>query len=214
MAAPRELQAIYFADPMCSWCWGFAPTIEAVRAEHGDRLPIRPVMGGLRPGTDRPMTEAEKQDVKSHWEHVHEASGQPFDFSFFDREGFIYDTDPAAWAVVAARALDPSLELAFLERVQRAFYAENRDVTKVELLSDLASETGLDREAFLSLLRSDEVRHDTLRDYATSQQAGIRGFPTLLVGPNREGAYIVLTHGYRGPGELMEVLGEVLKSLG
>ena len=27
------LHFIYFADPMCSWCWGFAPVIEKIAAE-------------------------------------------------------------------------------------------------------------------------------------------------------------------------------------
>jgi len=91
---------IYFADPMCSWCWGFAPVIDAIRERFGRDLPIRLIMGGLRPGTTKPMTEAAKRTTREHWEHVHEASGQPFDFTFFEREGFVYDTEPAAKAVV------------------------------------------------------------------------------------------------------------------
>jgi len=31
---------VYFADPMCSWCWGFAPAIEALAEVRGDTLPI------------------------------------------------------------------------------------------------------------------------------------------------------------------------------
>ena len=88
------LHLIYFADPMCSWCWGFSPVIEAVRERFGPSLPIRLMLGGLRPGTTEPMTEGSKREICEHWEHVHEASGQPFDWSFFDREGFIYDTEP------------------------------------------------------------------------------------------------------------------------
>jgi len=42
---------IYFADPMCSWCWGFAPVIAQVRERYGEALPVRLVLGGLRPGT-------------------------------------------------------------------------------------------------------------------------------------------------------------------
>ena len=48
---------IYFADPMCSWCYGFWPVIAAVQAAFGETLPIRLVMGGLRPGTTEVMTE-------------------------------------------------------------------------------------------------------------------------------------------------------------
>ncbi len=205
--------AIYFADPMCSWCWGFAPSIRAIRDRYGHGLPIRLVMGGLRPGTDQPMTEAARQEVRHHWEHVQQASGQPFDFGFFDRETFVYDTDPAARAVVAVRREDPLLEASFFDRVQRAFYAENQDVTQPQTLADLAAEQGLDRDLFLARLASEEVRQETWQDYQLSQQAGIRGFPTLLVGPNADGAYVLVTHGYRGPRDLMPALQEVVKRL-
>jgi len=100
---------IYFADPMCSWCWGFAPVIEAIRQRFGDALPIRLMMGGLRPGTTKPLDEAGKRTIREHWEHVHEATGQPFDFRFFEREGFIYDTEPASRAVVVVRRSCSSL---------------------------------------------------------------------------------------------------------
>jgi len=78
---------VYFADPMCSWCWGFSPVITAIRQHHGADLPIRLVMGGLRPGTKEPMSEASKREIRGHWEHVEAASGQPFDYGLFDRDG-------------------------------------------------------------------------------------------------------------------------------
>ncbi|MFA5601454.1 MAG: DsbA family protein, partial [Phenylobacterium sp.] len=56
---------IYFADPMCSWCYGFGPVMDQVAARYGERLPIQLVMGGLRPGTDRPMTPEARAELLS-----------------------------------------------------------------------------------------------------------------------------------------------------
>ncbi len=89
---------IYFADPMCSWCYGFSPVLDDIRHAFGRALPIRVVMGGLRPGTDTPMTEAAKLEIAGHWRHVHDATGLPFNPAGMAREGFLYDTDPAARA--------------------------------------------------------------------------------------------------------------------
>ncbi|MDR3511909.1 MAG: DsbA family protein [Caulobacteraceae bacterium] len=197
---------IYFADPMCSWCWGFAPTIAAVRERYGDILPIRVIMGGLRPGTEEPMTEAAKQSMRPHWGHVTEASGQPFDYGFFDREDFVYDTDPAARAVVVVRRARPELALDFLERTQRAFYAENRDVTDPQVLGDLAAEFSLDRDAFLADHASETSKEETWRDYATSQRAGVTGFPTLIGGPGAEGAYGIVAQGFQPPGAVLGII--------
>lgn len=100
MAGPH---LIYIADPICSWCWGFSPVIQAIQQCFADTLQIRLVMGGLRPQTTKPMDEAAKRKTRLHWEQVHAASGQPFDYAFFERHGFVYDTDPAARAVVVVR---------------------------------------------------------------------------------------------------------------
>jgi putative protein-disulfide isomerase len=188
---------IYFADPMCSWCWGFAPVIRAIQERWGEDLPVRVVMGGLRPGSDRPMTASAKAEVRQHWEHVAEASGQPFDLGFFEREGFVYDTDPAARAVVAARATAPERALDFLERTQAAFYAEGRDVTTEAVLGEVAAETGLEREAFLERWRSPDTQEETWRDYAISRRTGVTGFPTMVAGPDAGGTYALVTQGFQ-----------------
>ena len=197
MATPH---LIYFSDPMCSWCYGFSPVIEDIRRAFGRALPIRVVMGGLRPGTETPMTEEAKLEIADHWTHVQEATGLPFDGSGMSAPGFIYDTDPAARAVVVARRDGEEMAQAYLTRAQRAFYAEGRDVTTAQVLGDLADELGLDREPFLAAWSSETAKQETWRDYAISQRAGVTGFPTLVAGPNAEGVYGVVTRGF-APGE-------------
>lgn len=203
---------IYFADPMCSWCWGFAPTMQTVRARYGDILPVRLIMGGLRPGADTPMTDKSKAEIRPHWGHVTEASGQPFDYGFFDREDFIYDTDPAARAVVVVRSLAPEQALNFLERAQRAFYAENRDVSDPRVLADLAGEFGLDRNTFLAAHASQEAKDETFRDYAVSQRAGVTGFPTLVGGPDANGVFSVIARGFQPPATVIGIIDHWLAS--
>lgn len=208
-----EPHLIYFADPMCSWCYGFSPVIDQIRQAYGRALPIRVVMGGLRPGTNTPMTEDAKRQVVGHWSHVHEASGLPFDPAVLDREGFIYDTDPAARAVVVVRREGQELAARYLAAAQRAFYAENRDVTSGEVLADLAEEFGLDRVAFLDAWNSEEAKQETWRDYAVSQRAGVTGFPTLVGGPNEQGVYGVVTRGYAPGEQVLAVLKAWISSI-
>ena len=194
--SPTTKHLIYIADPMCSWCWGFSPVIEAIHQRFGDTLPIRLVMGGLRAGNTKPMTEKDKVYIRGAWERVGAASGQPFDFALFGREGFIYDTEPACRAVVVMRRQNPAEALAFKARVSRAFYAEGRDTTNPDVLADLAAEHGSDRAAFATGLASPEARNETFRDFLTCQESGIGGFPTLLAGQGKDG-YAVVTNGFQ-----------------
>jgi len=195
-ATPDGLHFIYFADPMCSWCYGFAPVIGALAQRFDGRLPVRTVMGGLRAGNTAAMTEKDREYIRGAWTRVGEASGQPFDFSFFDREHFVYDTEPACRAVVTMRRLAPENVLAYKARVSRAFYGENRDTTDVKVLAALATEFGEDADRFELEMLSAEARNETFRDFLTSQQAGVKGFPLLAAGTEADG-YALVTSGFR-----------------
>lgn len=204
---------IYFSDPMCSWCYGFSSVIEDVVRAYGAALPVRVVMGGLRPGTTTPMKPEARREIAGHWTHVHEASGLPFDPAVLEREGFVYDTDPAARAVVIARRESQELALRFLGATQRAFYAENRDVTSADTLGDIASDFGLDRSAFLEAWASEDAKKETWSDYALSQRAGVTGFPTLVGGPNEHGVYGVVTRGYAPGEQVLDVIRTWISSI-
>jgi len=187
---------LYIADPMCSWCWGFSPVIDALRDHFSCELSMRLLMGGLRPGTTEPMSKPMKADISGHWKHVQKVSGQPFDLSFFDRTGFVYDTEPACRAMVTVRRLEPDLVFDFLRKVQEAFYAQNRDVTDPRVLADIAEGSGVDREQFTVEFQTEETIRETWKDFETSRRLGVTGFPTLLIG-SEEGGYEVITAGYR-----------------
>lgn len=208
---PDGLHLVYFADPMCSWCWGFSPAIEAIRERYGKNLPVRLVMGGLRPGTREPMNEAAKASTRSHWEHVHAASGQPFDFGFFARERFVYDTEPASRAVVLARRGGEARDFAYLRRAHQAFYAEGRDVTDPGVLADLAGELGFERDAFLTALASDELAQETRQDFTVTHGAGIEGFPTLIAGTGADSGYALVTHGFQPAERVLPALDRWLQ---
>jgi putative protein-disulfide isomerase len=201
-----EKTLIYFADPMCSWCWGFQPVMSKIR-ERVDGLAETVIfVGGLRPFTDHAMTEKDKGYVRNHWNHVFEASGQPFDFAFFERENFVYDTEPACRAVVAARRMDEGKSHPMLDRLHRAFYAECQDTTDPEVIANLATEIGLDRDAYKVAFEDESSRQETLAEFQYTQRSQINGFPTL-VGVTEGRRPVALTMGFR-PWEAMEPIVE------
>jgi putative protein-disulfide isomerase len=171
----------YFADPMCSWCWGFSPVIESVRETYRERMKIALVLGGLRPGETVPMTAAGREDILHHWQQVHARTGQPFRFEHALPEGFVYDTEPASRAVVTVGGLDPELIFPLFKAIQTAFYAEGRDVTQAGVLAALAATLGIDIDAFMLAFDSDAARARTKAHFRQARQAGVRGFPTLIL---------------------------------
>ena len=101
---------IYIADPMCSWCYGFGPELVTLLNGLPD-VPLEIVVGGLRANNTKLMDEELKTTLLSHWRHVEEASGLPFSDKVLSDAGFIYNTEPACRAVVAARMLAPAATL-------------------------------------------------------------------------------------------------------
>lgn len=194
MYESSDKSLIYFADPMCSWCWGFAPVIQQVRDTFED-LPIQMFMGGLSPGNTQIMDEASKQEIRKHWQHVQQASGQPFDFDFFKRTDFIYDTEPASRAVIACFRMDSSKALAFLKHLQQSFYQFNLDITSPEQLLLQAQTFGLEKDEFKRLLNDPETSRITQLSFDYARHLKVSGFPTLI--GQTPVAHTVLTRGYQ-----------------
>lgn len=184
----------YFADPMCSWCWGFAPVIGAIIETYEDRLQLALVMGGLRPGTIEPVTQQFREEILLHWHEVQRRTGQAFTFEGAMPEGFVYDTEPASRAVVVVAELKPSARFLFLKAVQAAFYVEQQDVTRPETLAALAHDQNIDKTQFLERFESEDVVRKTRMHFDQTQQAGIRGFPAAIL--QNEAGFTMLTYGY------------------
>jgi putative protein-disulfide isomerase len=203
-SAPAARRLLYFADPMCSWCWGFSPVMDAIARACAGLVPIRLCAGGLRAGETRPMDDRSRAYVRHHWEQVAAQTGQPFDFGFFDRAHFVYDTEPACRAVVAMRNLAPDAALAYLAAVQRAFYAENRDATREDDLARVAAPFASPDE-FRTVFRAPEMHEATQADFRLTHGLGIQGFPTVLLQDGRQ--LTALTTGWQPFEVLAEPLG-------
>lgn len=191
---------VYVGDPMCSWCWGFAPEIEGLASSY----PVEVIVGGLRPG---PMAQ-ELDDqmagfLRHHWVEIAKRTGQPFDTSFLDRrDGWRYDTEPAAIAVTVMREMSKEETLGYFSAVQRAFYAEGADVTDFGELSRLAEDFSVDVGEFDERLRTEESKKTAWGDFSQARNWGITGFPTL-VGRLTDNRLALLARGW-APRDLIE----------
>lgn len=204
----HDLEFIYVGDPMCSWCWGFAPVLDRMTEVYD--IPIRVVVGGLRPGSESDeIDERMARTLAHHWEQVAHASGQPFDHSFLNRrDGWRYDTEVPAIAVVAMRELRSEDTLRFHSRLQHAFYAEGIDITDPAVYPALLEGFEVDENKFMELLGSDEVKARAWQDFSEARSMGIAGFPTLVVRDGEE--YGIVTRGYLSADRLLPTLSDWL----
>ncbi len=200
---------IYIADPMCSWCYGFGPELNAL-LEGLPGLPLTIVVGGLRAYNEKVTDDALRSKLLEHWRQVAERTGLPFVDDGLKRENFVYDTEPACRAVVAARMLAPQACLPVFHAIQHAFYAEGQDVTQGNVLASVAAaaltEAGVPTEAsaFLDTWKSHPAILATHSDFELAKRWGVTGFPTLVL--EREGRLDMVTSGYVPMPRLIELL--------
>jgi putative protein-disulfide isomerase len=188
-------EIIYVGDPMCSWCWGFSPVLKQIQQDYRKDAPLRLIVGGLHAFDTDPMNDQYKATIKHHWEQVAEASGQPFNYAFFEREGFVLDTEPACRATVVVRNMNPDVLLPFYERIHMGYYVEDTDTTKLETFVDYAEKEGLDGSVFAAAFEAEAIKQETMDDFAWCQKTGVTGFPTVVL--REDTTMAALTVGYQ-----------------
>ena len=172
---------LYVADPMCSWCWGFAPVLASVTEDLRDDVSVRYVMGGLAPDSDEPMEEAMKEYIRGAWRSVTERAGVRFNWSYWEMASPRRSTWPACRAVVAARQQSPELGWRLFEAIQRAYYLEARNPSDLEVLVGAARTLApdLDLPRFEAELDGPQVRALFEADRRLAAELGAHGFPWL-----------------------------------
>ena len=198
----------YFADPMCSWCWGFSPVITQVKEHYSDKLNIALVMGGLQTEDVGEMSEDSRKEIFHHWHQVVEMTKQPISFENAFPENFVYNTEPACRAVISAGNIDPSIIFTYFTAVQSAFYAKNQDVTQIDCLQQLAVECGLDAEEFKRIFESESTKQSIEKSFQFTKKAGVQGFPTLIL--NLQNDLHIITRGYLDYSSVSAALDKLL----
>jgi putative protein-disulfide isomerase len=188
-------EILYFGDPMCSWCWGFAPVLNAIEKKFGDEAPVSVIVGGLHAYDNFPMSKTYKANIRHHWEDVNKATGAIFDYKFFNRDGFVLDTEPACRAVVTARLMNKSILIPFYKSISRSFYSENKDTTDLKQFKSLAEEVGLDFVDFSKIYNQLKTKENTRNDFNFTKKIGVTGFPTVIIKEDEKMA--LLTAGYQ-----------------
>ncbi len=185
----------YIFDPLCGWCYGAAPLVDAARGIAG--LTVAAHGGGMMTGSNRqPVTDALRRYVMPHDERIAGLTGQAFGKDYFDGllrdTGAVFDSEPPTTAVLAADTL-AGRGLDLLKRLQHAHYVQGLRIADPDVIKALAREIGLDGDAFDAAYTAAQGA-PTAAYIADSRtllaRVGGTGFPTLAL--ELKGAYTLL----------------------
>jgi putative protein-disulfide isomerase len=192
---------------MCSWCYGIAPELEALKAHYKDELDYEIVMGGLRPYNTQTMSDL-KDFLMEHWEEVEHRSGQKFNTDILSSTSITYDTEPPSRAVAIVRSMDASKAFDFFHACQKAFYYDNLNMHDVSSYEATIKAIGLDYESFKSNFESAEWKTKIKEDFERAGQLGVRSFPTILL--EKDNQRYVISQGYSKKEDMVKRIHKVL----
>lgn len=175
----------YVHDPMCSWCWGFAPVHDELIQNLPDDVTVKRVLGGLAPDSNEPMTEDMHDYLQNTWRRIEKTiPGTRFNFAFWTECQPRRSTYLACRAVIAARKQGVRHDQEMTRAIEHAYYLHARNPSDEGTLIDVAGEIGLDAVAFTVALRSVEVDRELMEEIAFTRGIGANGFPSLVLEEN------------------------------
>ncbi len=199
----------YYGDPMCSWCYGASEEIRQLKTHFESEMDFEVVMGGLRPYNTQTMTDL-KSFLTEHWHDVHKASGQEFCYEILDSTTITYDTEPPCRAVVLVKDIDPSQTFAFFKLIQKEFYKENKNMHLVESYNYALDALNIDSKRFEERFDTQEAKNAVQLEFKASQEAGVRGFPTIMLEWN--GSSYLIANGYAKAQTMISSINRIMSN--
>jgi len=177
------MQTLYYVyDPMCSWCYAFAPVLRRIEEALPDSISVEYVLGGLARDSDVPMPVDLRAHVEENWRRIQTVvPGSEFNFDFWTRSKPRRSTYPACRAVLAAKSFEPKYERLMIERIQTAYYRQARNPSDVETLCELAVEIGIDADAFRDRIESHDCQTMLEENRQKRRSLGVTAFPSLVL---------------------------------
>jgi putative protein-disulfide isomerase len=140
--------------------------------------------GGLWPEPTR-LPEETRRYIQQADGRVGAISGQPYGKAYL--EGLLLDptmtleSRPTTAAVLAAESIEQSKGFAMLKGIQHAHYERGWRVVESKVLSDIAVECGLEREAFEAAVKTVDADTHITNSRRLMQQIGAGGFPAFVL---------------------------------
>lgn len=169
----------YIYDPMCSWCWGYAPIWKKLKSALAEQCEIRFIVGGLAPDSDELMT-AEMQDfLQKTWRTIETKLGTTFNFDFWHKCHPRRSTYPACRAMLMAR--EQKKEPQMLAAIQQAYYLQAKNPSDISVLVQAAEVAGLDCDNFEQNITNEALNERLLDEIHFAHSLPIKGFPSLVI---------------------------------
>lgn len=205
-----------FTDPVCVWCWGNEPVIRALDYLYGDKISIEFVMGGLiedittlydLSGPKSIIVERANEIIANNWIAASARHGMPVNTEHMSLFSERYPSSfPQNIAYEAAKRINPAMAKRFLRRIREATFIEQRRTSQMDVLVELATETGFDAAQFVDEYTTGSAPIDFMHERMKCRRNGITGFPSYLI---KNDSTKIILGGYQNLSTLHTIIGRL-----
>jgi putative protein-disulfide isomerase len=188
-----KAQLYYIYDPMCSWCWGYAPTWQRLQKELAPHVDIIYGLGGLAKDSNTVMPADMQAFLQQTWRKIAQQLGTQFNFDFWQSCQPRRSTYPACRAALIARGSGKEQEM--LTAIQHAYYLQAKNPSDIATLQTLAIAIGLNGDDFLLQINSQQVDKTLQAEITEMSELPINGFPALVLLKDQK--FIAITIDYK-----------------
>lgn len=181
---PKTLQITVYQDVLCAWCYIADMRLETLRHEFGDAVRWR-----VRPYPLRVQdTLPSERELRGLSEEVKRASHEPEPVARLLSTDLWLGGDPprsslpGLAALEAARLQGPQARAFMARAMQRAALEQGVNVSRPDVVFELASRVGLAMNDFSAAFHSEETRRLILDEHRLASSRGVRGVPTVIIG--------------------------------
>lgn len=197
MAQEPKPTIVYIFDPICGWCYTFNPVIEKLHAKFKHKADFVIVNGGMIVDHKaRPISDM-SEFILAGYEDMQNLTGVKFGAPYIQmvEEGKeLLDSEKPALAMTAFQTLHPNKSLEFARKLQESHFLYGKSFNNDSTYTHLAKYFDLNPVEFLQAMNLDSTKTATRNDFKKVEEAGINGFPTLLIKMN--GQVQAITHGF------------------
>ena len=186
----------YIHDPMCSWCYAFWRSWDALLQDMPGSIEVVYLLGGLAPDATEPMPIAMQKTIQQAWQRIEQTvPGVRFNWEFWSRNTPIRSTYPACRTVLAARTQRAEYDQEMVQAIQMAYYQRAKNPSLPETLLECANEIGLDVKIFVEDLVSAEIAKELQQEIQQARNMGVNSYPSLRL--MRDNAVVPISIDYR-----------------
>lgn len=187
----------YCYDAHCGWCYGFSKSITQFQEQFATQFHFEVLSGGMIPKEFARPIKATARFILEEHKRVEELSGASFGPAFLwhiqnpdDSDWFPESLTPAI-ALCVFKQFVPQQQVQVAADIQKAQFAEGRDLSDGEAYRHLLAKYQIPEEAFYQKLKDPTYEEQARYEFALCKQLQVTAFPKLLLQVSDTKFYLV-----------------------